>query len=115
MAIRRELHRRGLRYRLDAAPVGGRHRADVIFARARVAVFVDGCFWHRCPQHGLAPKNNAAWWKEKLDRNAARDRHVDVELRECGWTVIRIWEHEDAVEAADRIERAVRAAATPAL
>ncbi|MFI6331080.1 very short patch repair endonuclease [Micromonospora chersina] len=107
-ALRRELHRRGLRYRVDTAPPGQRRRADVLFTRVKVAVFVDGCFWHRCPEHGTAPKHNEAWWKSKLDRNVERDREVDVELERGGWAVLRFWEHESPVQAADVVEREVR-------
>ena len=78
-----------------------------MFTRAKVAVFVDGCFWHRCPQHGTEPKANAAWWKVKLDRNVDRDRETDQVLTAAGWTVIRVWEHEDPIEAARRVVTAV--------
>ena len=109
VAIRRELHRRGLRYRVNMAlPQFGRTRPDIVFTRARVAVFVDGCFWHRCPEHGTSPKTNADWWRHKLDTNTRRDRATDTALAEAGWTVIRIWEHEDAGTAADRVEVTVR-------
>lgn len=108
MSLRRELWRRGLRYRVDTPPLPGlRRRADVVFARARVAVFVDGCFWHLCPDHATAPKANGAWWSAKLGANVARDRDTDRRLAEDGWTVLRIWEHESVVDAADRVERAV--------
>lgn len=107
MALRRELHRRGLRYRVDMAPLGGRRRADIVFTRARVAVFVDGCFWHRCPLHGTSPRNNGGWWSEKLDANVARDRATDLALTEAGWTVVRVWEHEDAGVAAGVVQRAL--------
>jgi DNA mismatch endonuclease (patch repair protein) len=110
MALRRELHRRGLRYRVDTAPVKTvRRRADVVFTRRRVAVFVDGCFWHRCPEHGTTPRHNADWWAAKLNRTVARDHDTDERLAEAGWTVIRVWEHEPPSAAADRIERIVRA------
>ena len=82
-----------------------RSRADLVFASARVAVFVDGCFWHRCPEHGTLPRNNATWWEEKLDANQLRVRRVDVHLRSAGWEPIRIWEHEDPVEATVRSRR----------
>lgn len=102
LALRRELHRRGLRFRKDYKGVPG--RPDVAFTRARLAVFVDGCFWHRCPQHATQPKNNASWWSAKLEANVSRDRRQDRELVDRGWTVVRVWEHEDVGEACDRIE-----------
>ncbi|WP_328698650.1 very short patch repair endonuclease [Cellulomonas citrea] len=107
--LRRELHRRGLRFRVDH-PLPGmpRRRADLLFSRARVAVFVDGCFWHGCPDHGTRPSSNAAWWSAKLDRNMERDRDTDDRLADAGWTVIRVWEHEGAQQAADRVQYAVR-------
>lgn len=80
-----------------------RVRADIVFTRQRVAVFVDGCFWHRCPRHGTDPGRNGDFWKEKLDRNVERDRVVDAALRSAGWTVLRFWEHVPAVEAAEQI------------
>lgn len=102
LALRRELHRRGLRYRVDA-PVPGmpRRRADLVLSRARIAVFVDGCFWHACPEHATAPSSNAAWWRAKLDRNVERDRDTDARLLELGWTSLRFWEHADMDAAAD--------------
>lgn len=109
LLLRRELHRRGLRYRVDAPlPDMPRRRADVLFTRARVAVFVDGCFWHSCPTHGTAPSNNEAWWAAKLARNVKRDRETDAHLASLGWLVIRVWEHDDTVVAAGRIEEFVR-------
>lgn len=104
LALRRVLHRRGLRYRVDLAVLtGSRRRVDVVFPRQRVAVFVDGCFWHRCPRHGTTPIANARWWEAKLAANVARDRATDRALRRAGWTVIRVWEHEDPTRAARRI------------
>jgi DNA mismatch endonuclease, patch repair protein len=112
LAIRSELHRRGFRFRVDRPPVPGlRSRADIVFGPARVAVYVDGCFWHSCPEHGTKPKANAVWWEHKLARNQERDRETDRVLRERGWRVVRIWEHEDAVEAADRVEDVIDARA----
>ncbi len=109
LAIRRELHRRGLRYRVDLPiPDVARTRPDIVFTRVRVAVFVDGCFWHRCPQHESFPKTNADWWLNKLTGNVRRDRATDEALARAGWHVIRIWEHEDPVIAADRVETIVR-------
>jgi DNA mismatch endonuclease (patch repair protein) len=90
----------GYRYLVDAEPVPGlRRRADIVFTRARVAVFVDGCFWHGCPSCDLRPKANADWWRAKLDRNRTRDADTDGQLARAGWTVVRAWEHEplDAV------------------
>lgn len=110
LALRRAVWRRGLRYRVDVAPLKGtRRRADMVFRSARVAVYVDGCFWHRCPEHATSPKANSEWWAEKLATNVRRDRDTDQRLAEAGWLVIRIWEHEDVTEAAARIEEAVRA------
>lgn len=104
LALRRELHARGKRFFVDRAPLKGlRRRADLVFPRRRVAVYVDGCFWHFCPVHGTAPKNNAAWWADKLAGNVARDRDTDARLRKAGWSVVRVWEHEDPVAAADRV------------
>ncbi len=104
VALRQELHRRGLRFRVDHQPVKGvRCRADIVFTRARVAVFVDGCFWHSCPEHGNLPLANREWWRAKLDVNIARDRRNDQELADAGWRVIRCWEHEPASAAADAI------------
>lgn len=108
IALRRELHRRGYRYRVDVAPIQGvRRRADVVFTRHRVAVYVDGCFWHRCPEHATDPKSNASWWAEKLQANVRRDRDTDEQLRRAGWTVVRIWEHESPGTGAALVERAI--------
>jgi DNA mismatch endonuclease, patch repair protein len=106
MAIRHELHRRGLRFRLhrDMRPAS-RARPDIVFVRAHVAIFVDGCFWHCCPLHASYPKRNAKWWAAKLSANVARDRQHDLDLEQAGWTVIRIWEHESPRDAADKIAR----------
>lgn len=110
LVLRRELHRRGLRYRINDPRLPG--SPDVAFTRARVAVFVDGCFWHRCPEHGTLPRNNRDWWLAKLDRNVARDRAKDAALIELGWTVLHVWEHEAPVTAADRVEAEWRRRAT---
>jgi DNA mismatch endonuclease (patch repair protein) len=107
--IRREAHRRGLRYRVDAAIPGlPKRRADMTFGGVRVVVFVDGCFWHSCPQHESIPRANREWWLAKLRRNTERDRETDAHLEGLGWTVLRFWEHEEPVGAVDVIERAVR-------
>lgn len=101
--IRRELHRRGLRFRVNHPRLPG--RPDVAFTAARLAVFVDGCFWHSCPDHRVFPKNNRDWWRDKLERNVARDREKDAQLDLMGWVVVHVWEHDDPAVAADAIER----------
>ena len=112
VAIRRELWRQGRRYRVDVPVVpGSRRRADIVFTRCRVAVFVDGCFWHSCPIHATEPNANADWWSDKLRRNVERDRDTDRLLAEHGWVVVRVWEHEDAIGAADRVDQALAARA----
>ena len=113
MAIRRLLHAQGLRYRVDVMLPGMRRRADLLFSSARVAVFVDGCFWHGCPDHGTQPKGNAAWWAEKIKSNVERDRDTDLRLATEGWTVIRIWEHEEPDVAAARVAEAVSGKTQP--
>ena len=109
MLIRREAHRRGLRYLVDA-PLPGmpRRRADMVFTRRKVAVFVDGCFWHSCPVHTSIPRANRDWWVAKLRKNTERDRETDAHLRELGWTVLRFWEHEEPVAVVDSVEKVVR-------
>jgi DNA mismatch endonuclease (patch repair protein) len=96
IALRHALHAVGLRYRKDYPLRLGCKliRPDIAFTRSRVAVFVDGCFWHRCPQHGEVPATNVGFWSAKLEANAARDRQQDRLLAEAGWLVVRIWEHE---------------------
>ena len=108
LALRRELHRRGMRYRVHRQPFPGlRCRPDVVFTRARVAVFVDGCFWHVCPEHATKPVANGDWWRRKLKANVERDRRNDDALSVAGWKVVRIWEHEDPADGADSVERAL--------
>ncbi|MEV5898274.1 very short patch repair endonuclease [Nonomuraea fuscirosea] len=104
ISVRKLLHARGLRYRV-AWPIPGMRRrsVDIAFTRAKVAVFVDGCFWHSCPEHATRPAANETWWSEKLAKNMARDISTNEHLRQAGWRVIRIWEHEDPIEAVDRI------------
>ena len=108
-AARSALHRRGLRfrkdYRVDLDQI--RVRVDIAFPVRRVAVFVDGCFWHRCPKHGTDPRLNSGFWERKLRTNVERDARVDDALREAGWTVVRCWEHESADAAADRVQIAL--------
>lgn len=108
LRLRSVLHARGLRYRVAARPIRGvRRTADVVFFSARVAVFVDGCFWHGCPHHYRRPSSNVGYWDAKVRRNEARDCEVEALLAEAGWTVVRVWEHEDPQAAADRIEEAI--------
>ena len=109
MALRRELHRRGLRYFVHRKPVKGiRREADIVFPRSRVAILVNGCFWHGCPEHATWPKSNAEWWRAKLERNRERDIETDARFREAGWLPVRIWEHEDPQKAARRIASVVK-------
>jgi DNA mismatch endonuclease, patch repair protein len=107
LAIRRILHSLGYRYRVDYRIPGMRAKADLAFTRVRVAVFIDGCFWHQCLEHGTLPKHNRKWWKAKLRANSRRDAEIDTRLTSCGWTVIRLWEHETPVHAAEQIGRTV--------
>jgi DNA mismatch endonuclease (patch repair protein) len=108
LGLRRTLHREGFRYTIDARALpSSRRRADLVFRRARVAVFVDGCFWHSCPLHGSMPKHNASWWKAKLAGNVRRDRDTDRELRAAGWVVVRVWAHEDPTRACEKVRRAL--------
>jgi DNA mismatch endonuclease, patch repair protein len=109
VALRSELHRCGLRFRKDLPlRVPGRVvRPDVTFTRARLAVFVDGCFWHACPIHGNQPRANTEYWEPKLARNVARDRAVDAALATAGWRVLRAWEHEPPRDIAERVKAAL--------
>jgi len=113
IVLRRTLHAAGLRYRVDQSVLPGtRRRADLVFSSKRVAVFVDGCFWHSCPIHGTQPKANGSWWLDKLETNRRRDRDTDRRLAEAGWHVIRVWEHEAPAEAAARIRLTLSARRT---
>lgn len=104
LLVRRELHSRGVRFRVDVKLEDGlRTRGDIVWRGLNLVVFVDGCFWHGCPQHATRPSANAAWWAAKLDANIARDRRTDAALRARGWTVLRFWEHQSATEVADEI------------
>jgi len=105
------LHRRGLRFRKRLTIRLAERRwtqPDAVFSRAKVVVFVDGCFWHCCPEHGSRPRINSAYWGPKLARNVARDADTDHRLAALGWTVLRAWEHEDPSVVADRVEAVVR-------
>ncbi|MFC4035747.1 very short patch repair endonuclease [Streptomyces polygonati] len=114
VAVRRLLHSWGLRYRVNT-PVPGmpRRTIDILFRGPRIAVFLDGCFWHGCPVHATSPKANAEWWRAKLDRNMARDLETTEHLRAAGTTVLRFWEHETAEEVARSVGDAVRAQQRP--
>lgn len=107
--VRRLVHAQGLRYRVAAQPLPAlRRTADLVFRPAKVAVFIDGCYWHGCPEHYVAPKTNPGYWSDKVARNMARDRDTDSRLREAGWLVLRFWEHEDSDACALKIVAAVR-------
>lgn len=109
LRIRKLLHGMGLRYCVDARPIEELpRRADIVFRGAKVAVFVDGCFWHGCPEHGTWPKANAQFWRAKILANMERDADTNERLRDHGWMVIRVWEHEDPSVAAMHIARQVR-------
>lgn len=110
LALRRSLHNLGLRYRVHVAPLPGlRRQADVVFTSAHVAVFVDGCFWHGCPDHGRRRHDVNEWyWPDKIERNRRRDADTDRCLAEAGWVSMRVWEHEDSEIAARRISAVVR-------
>jgi DNA mismatch endonuclease (patch repair protein) len=104
LALRSELHRRGFRFRVDfpvAVPSGRSPRPDVAFTRHRLAVFVDGCFWHGCGEHAAIPAKNAAYWRAKINRNVERDAEQDARLKSAGWSVIRVWAHDDPRRVAD--------------
>ena len=109
MLLRRELHRRGMRYRVQMKVPGNRRRTiDIAFPRVRLAVYVDGCFWHGCPEHGTQPATNSEWWDWKFGRIQTRDRDTDRVLSEDGWQVLRVWEHVPPELAADEVESAWR-------
>lgn len=112
-ALRSELHAQGLRFFKNRQPEPGiACRADIVFPSARLVVFVDGCFWHRCPLHGVRPRANSEYWSAKLDRNVARDRRNDQVLQAAGWQVVRVWEHDDPSSAAMAIAAQVARATT---
>ena len=103
-ALRSALHKKGLRFRIDVKPIKGSNRkADIVFRPAKVAVFVDGCFWHGCPIHGTQAKANAKFWAQKIKQNQERDKDTVIQLEAAGWRVIRVWEHEYPEVAAQEI------------
>lgn len=111
VALRRILHAQGLRYRVNYRPLAGiRRTADVVFPRRRVAVFVDGCFWHGCPEHYRAPKANSDYWRLKITRNVERDAEINQLLAAHGWAVLRFWSHEDPGNVARSIIRVLELA-----
>ncbi|QIG49475.1 very short patch repair endonuclease [Nordella sp. HKS 07] len=108
--LRKALHTKRLRYRLHVPLLTKPRRvADIVFSRTRVAIFVDGCFWHGCPEHASWPKSNADFWREKIETNRARDAETDRLLQSLGWRVVRVWAHENADDAAHRIAQIVEA------
>jgi len=108
LAVRRLLHAHGFRYRVNfRLDPSLRRTADIVFTRCRVAVFIDGCFWHGCPLHGTSPKANAEYWGPKLARNVERDLETTAFLTASGWTVLRFWEHENPADVAALVERTV--------
>jgi DNA mismatch endonuclease (patch repair protein) len=113
ISLRSALHRAGLRFRKNRKLIPGlRCEVDIVFPSRRLAVLVDGCFWHGCPIHATRPAINGEWWAAKLDRKIERDRDNDERLRDAGWTVLRIWEHESMGDAVSRVVAAVRPALT---
>lgn len=114
LAVRRGLHSLGLRYRVDWRPTeGSRTRADIAFTRRRLLIFIDGCFWHGCPEHRTTPQTNADYWVPKLQRNIERDAEATALLRANGWRVARFWEHEPAQEIVDAICELLATDASP--
>lgn len=108
MRVRSALHREGLRFRKHVRPVPElRCTADVVFRPERLAVFIDGCYWHSCPVHATYPKNNGEWWRQKLDRTRERDGRNATVLGEAGWHVLRVWEHENLDDVVQRIMEAL--------
>jgi len=104
MALRSALHKKGLRFRIDVKPIKELNRkADIVFRHVKVAIFVDGCFWHGCPIHGTQAKANAEFWALKIKQNQERDKDTVIRLEAAGWRVIRVWEHEDPEEIAQEI------------
>ena len=111
LAVRSAVHRRGLRFRVSARPQPEFPRtADLVLRKSSIAVFVDGCYWHGCPDHGTQPATNRRYWADKIGRNVERDAETTAYLQQAGWTVLRFWEHEDAESVADRVQESVLSA-----
>ncbi|WP_375055623.1 very short patch repair endonuclease [Zobellella sp. DQSA1] len=105
--LRKALWRKGLRYRLSSSLPG---RPDITFPRQKIAIFVDGCFWHKCPEHFQTPKTRTEFWVQKLEKNIKRDKLVNEKLKSLGWTVIRFWEHEinkDTTACVNAVQRMI--------
>jgi len=114
IATRQLLHAEGMRYRVSFPVPGNRRRTiDIAFPGRKLAVFVDGCFWHGCPQHGKIPESNHAWWSEKIRRNCQRDADTTAHLEQLGWQVLRAWEHLPPQQAAEMVLERLRAAIAP--
>jgi DNA mismatch endonuclease (patch repair protein) len=107
LALRAEVDRLGLKYRVDEQVAGTRARADLLFEDAAIVVLMDGCFWHSCPSHSTSAKANSDWWRRKLENNRRRDMSADEQLHNLGWIVLRFWEHDDPKLAAQRITEIV--------
>jgi len=108
VAVRRELYRSGLRYQVDFEVLKKPRRvADIVFPALRIAIFIDGCFWHGCPNHATWPKQNAEFWRQKIEANRLRDTDTNARLRSIGWMALRFWEHESPIEAAETVARSV--------
>lgn len=113
LAVRRRIHRQGLRYRVEwRLPFDRRRTADIVFPRTRLVVFIDGCYWHGCPEHYKEPGTNSDYWKRKITGNMVRDRETTLMLEQGGWRVLRYWEHLGADEIAELVINAVRAHAS---
>ena len=114
VAVRSAVHALGLRYRVADRPIAGvRRTADLVFRRRRVAVFVDGCFWHGCPDHFVIPRTHVDYWTAKIERNRQRDVETDALLAEAGWRAVRVWEHEDPRQSAERVREVLTAVLRP--
>ena len=111
LAVRSAVHRRGIRFRVSSRPLPElRRTADLVLRKTKIAVFVDGCYWHGCPEHHTQPATNSEYWADKIARNVERDAETTDRLREAGWTVLRFWEHEDPEAVADQVQAKVQAA-----
>jgi DNA mismatch endonuclease (patch repair protein) len=111
IAVRRLLHAAGLRYRVAMRPIPTlRRTADIVFTRRKIAVFIDGCFWHGCPEHYVVPRTNVEYWSPKIERNFSRDAETNEQLRAAGWIVVRYWSHRSPEDIAARVIELVRSA-----